>query len=157
MNPSKVYLAQDEDPSIEGIMKLTVFKNEHVGKQRQSYVSEPLTEYQRLLRIDSTELFNHVTRPFDELNVERIVRVAMEPGADHHSNSFFLKTLLIVIGLPEKLKPWCLHDPASASSRHGGWKGLFGRLDYFNHFQTALTDMQPMGKQGVSFFNSFSF
>lgn len=56
---------------------------------------------------------------------------------------------ITMIDLPEKLKPWCLSDPNSAASRHNGWKGLFGRLDFDGHFLTALTDINPMGKTGV--------
>jgi site-specific DNA-cytosine methylase len=28
------------------------------------------------------------------------------------------------------------------------WPGLYGRLDYQGYFQTALTEVCPMGKQG---------
>jgi DNA (cytosine-5)-methyltransferase 1 len=55
----------------------------------------------------------------------------------------------LCLALPEKLKPWCLSHKDSAASKHNGWKGLFGRLDNNGHFLTALTDIQPMGKQGV--------
>jgi DNA (cytosine-5)-methyltransferase 1 len=61
-----------------------------------------------------------------------------------------IKHSYIFTGLPEKLKPWCLSDPNSAASRHNGWKGLFGRLDFESNFVTALTDINPMGKTGVS-------
>ncbi|KAJ3081819.1 hypothetical protein HK102_002107 [Quaeritorhiza haematococci] len=108
-----------------------------VGEMRQEYQSEPLSEFQRLRRVGSDNLLvNHVTKAFNTITVERIVNVEMEPGADHRS-------------LPEKLKPWCLSHPNSAAGRHGGWKGLFGRLDYTGHFLTALTDVAPMGKQGT--------
>ncbi|KAG0055601.1 DNA (cytosine-5)-methyltransferase 1 [Gryganskiella cystojenkinii] len=80
-------------------------------------------------------VLNHYSRSFNDENVERVCRVAMIAEADHHS-------------LPARLRPWCLSDKNSAASRHNGWKGLFGRLDFEGFFQTAVTEMQPMGKQG---------
>ncbi|KAG0086593.1 DNA (cytosine-5)-methyltransferase 1 [Podila epicladia] len=77
----------------------------------------------------------YLSRTFNELNAERICQVPFRPEADHQD-------------LPELLKPWCLSNPDSAAKRHNNWKGLFGRLDFDGHFQTAVTDMQPMGKQG---------
>jgi len=74
--------------------------------------------------------------------------------------------------LPKELSPWCLSDPNSrgqliirttavdvlfvtqvvtntvAAAAHRGWPGLYGRLDYQSYFQTALTEVCPMGKQG---------
>ncbi|KAL2916224.1 hypothetical protein HK105_204315 [Polyrhizophydium stewartii] len=106
------------------------------GEMEQPYTRPRRSEFQRRIRAGSDVVHNHVTRTFNPISVERVVRVAMAPGADHHS-------------LPEKLKPWCLSHPDSAAKRHGGWKGLFGRLDYDGHFMTTLTDMEPMGKQGT--------
>ena len=60
------------------------------------------------------------------------------------------------VDLPEKLRPWCLSNPNSAASRHGGWKGLYGRLDFNKHFSTALTDVNPMGKTGVSTVSTYN-
>ncbi|KAJ2064821.1 hypothetical protein GGI08_002327 [Coemansia sp. S2] len=123
----------------------------YVGKMKMAYTSPPKSEFQRLRRrkeqvcIPGAEnhsdelvdtLYNHVSRKFNSLNVERVCRVKLEPGMDHHS-------------LPEKLKPWCLTAKESAASRHNGWKGLFGRLDPNGYFGTALTELQPMGKSGT--------
>ena len=135
--------------------------SQHVGDMKQPYTKEPQCEFQRRLRrpvyrsrypsttrtsnedtqeqeeaSEPTMLYNHVTRPFNSINVERICRVEMKACADHHS-------------LPEKLKPWCLSAKDSAAARHNGWKGLYGRLDPMRHFSTALTEMSPMGKSGT--------
>ncbi|KAJ3126613.1 hypothetical protein HK098_007368 [Nowakowskiella sp. JEL0407] len=130
------------------VIEVNPKKSKIVGKLVQDYPSPPMTEFQRRIRShmsflkgnggngNKEVLYGHVTRAFDKLNTERIVRVAMVPGADHHS-------------LPKPLSPWCLSHKDSAASKHGGWKGLFGRLDYNGHFLTALTDIQPMGKQGT--------
>ncbi|ORX99839.1 S-adenosyl-L-methionine-dependent methyltransferase [Basidiobolus meristosporus CBS 931.73] len=133
-NPEAVYKVEDPRPSI--FKKLPVASGGYIGSMEMDYTNPPLTEYQRQLRRNAHKLHNHVTRGFNDLTTERICRVPMWAGADHSN-------------LPEKLKPWCLSSPDSAASRHNGWKGLFGRLDFDGHFQTALTDMQPMGKQGT--------
>ncbi|KAJ1823141.1 hypothetical protein LPJ60_001754 [Coemansia sp. RSA 2675] len=123
----------------------------YVGQMHMAYTSPPKSEFQRLRRrkeqvcIPGSEncgeelvetLYNHVSRKFNALNVERVCRVKLEPGMDHSS-------------LPEKLQPWCLTAKESAASRHNGWKGLFGRLDPNGYFGTALTELQPMGKSGT--------
>ena len=43
------------------------------------------------------------------------------------------------------LIPWCLPHTAN---RHNQWAGLYGRLEYDGHFQTTVTNPEPMGKQG---------
>ncbi|KAI8929735.1 hypothetical protein BC831DRAFT_547452 [Entophlyctis helioformis] len=112
--------------------------HDYVGRMEQPYTHGPRSEYQRMIRGGDDEaplVANHVTRKFNDENVERIYCVEMRAYADHHS-------------LPEFLRPWCLTSKDSAASRNNGWKGLFGRLDNEGHFSTALTEMQPMGKQG---------
>ncbi|KAK9703383.1 hypothetical protein K7432_010758 [Basidiobolus ranarum] len=133
-NPATIYKVKNERKSI--FKKLSVKSGGYIGDMETEYSHPPLTEYQRQLRKHATKLYNHITRGFNELTTERICGVPMWAGADHSN-------------LPEKLKPWCLSSPDSAASRHNGWKGLFGRLDFDGHFQTALTDIQPMGKQGT--------
>ncbi|KAJ1983305.1 hypothetical protein H4R34_001360 [Dimargaris verticillata] len=118
------------------ILQWPVPKSGYVGIMDQPYQCPPLTQYQRERRYLAERLQNHVTRCFNELTVERICRIPMEPGADHSA-------------LPDKLKPWCLSAAESAANRHNGWKGLFGRLDFNSHFLTALTSIQPMGKAGT--------
>ncbi|KAG0174755.1 hypothetical protein DFQ30_002948 [Apophysomyces sp. BC1015] len=119
------------------VPQLEVCNQGIVGSIKQTYTKPPLTDFQDWIRADSgAELSNHFTRAWNSINVERIYNVAMKPGADHSS-------------LPEKLKPWCLSHQDSAASRHNGWKGLYGRLDYNGQFQTTLTEMSPMGKQGT--------
>ncbi|KAJ1968533.1 hypothetical protein H4R35_006401, partial [Dimargaris xerosporica] len=118
------------------ILQWPVPKSGYVGIMDQSYQCPPLTQYQRERRYLAERLHNHVTRCFNDLTVERICRIPMEPGADHSA-------------LPDKLKPWCLSAAESAADRHNGWKGLFGRLDFNGHFLTALTSIQPMGKAGT--------
>lgn len=108
-----------------------------VGLMEQPYPKPPCSEFQRLMRLQSgTTVHEHVTRPYNDENVERICDIPLRAGADHRD-------------LREDLRPWCLSNPNSAASRHGGWKGLYGRLDFNGHFHTALTDVQPMGKQGT--------
>ncbi|CAG8512544.1 12197_t:CDS:10 [Ambispora leptoticha] len=137
VNPHEVYPATEEEKNEKPKWKqLRVPKVGCVGEAEREYESEPLSEFQRQCRKKAKKLYNHVTRTFLSLNVERIYRVPLIPGADHHD-------------LPERLKPWCLSDPNSAASRHNGWKGLFGRLDFNGHFSTALTDVNPMGKTGT--------
>ncbi|OLL21656.1 DNA (cytosine-5)-methyltransferase 1 [Neolecta irregularis DAH-3] len=136
-NPHKVCSITDEEQAENRpYRKINVSTaGVQVGELEQDYAYPPLSEYQRWIRKKSTQLTCHFTRPFNEITVERICRIPMIAGADHSS-------------LPDPLKPWCLSDPNSAAARHNGWKGLFGRLDLDSHFQTALTDIQPMGKQG---------
>lgn len=108
----------------------------YVGHMEQDYDSPPVSEFQRWCRERSTKLHQHVTKPLSELNVERVYLIPMTPGSDHHS-------------LPGPLKPWCLSHKDSAASRHNGWKGLYGRLDFTGNFQTAITDLNPMSKSGT--------
>ncbi|CAG8457057.1 771_t:CDS:10 [Funneliformis caledonium] len=137
VNPHQVYPAEKEDMELKRPFKqIVVPERGWVGEMESEYGSDPLSEFQRQSRKDSTRVYNQICRIFNKLTVERIVRITMFPGADHSS-------------LPEKLKPWCLSDPNSAASRHNGWKGLFGRLDFEGHFVTALTDINPMGKTGT--------
>nr|AOP04004.1 C-5 cytosine-specific DNA methylase [Rhizophagus irregularis] len=137
VNPHQVYPAEKEDKELQRpFRQIEVPERGWVGDIETEYGSEPLSEYQRQSRKDCARVYNHICRVFNKLTIERIVRIAMFPGADHSS-------------LPEKLKPWCLSDPNSAASRHNGWKGLFGRLDFEGHFVTALTDINPMGKTGT--------
>ncbi|CAG8825437.1 26379_t:CDS:2, partial [Gigaspora margarita] len=137
VNPHLTYPATAEDKNEKRPFKQVIVPERGwAGDMVTKYESGPLSEYQRQCRKDSEFLHNHVTRAFNQLTVERIIRIPMFPGADHSN-------------LPEKLKPWCLSDPNSAASRHNGWKGLFGRLDFNGHFLTALTDINPMGKTGT--------
>ncbi|KAF9437753.1 hypothetical protein BGZ76_011283 [Entomortierella beljakovae] len=137
--PSKPYFPLvDGRASVNGF---TVYGDQANGDDDDgglcgTYWSRPQSEYQRRMRARAGKIVkNHIARGFNELNLERICRVAMRPDADHKT-------------LPEKLKPWCLSSPDSAASRHRGWEGLYGRLDYEGRFLTAVTEMQPMGKQG---------
>ncbi|KAI8138541.1 S-adenosyl-L-methionine-dependent methyltransferase [Fennellomyces sp. T-0311] len=107
-----------------------------VGRQKQPYINPPKTDFQTDIRHGADALHNHVTRSFNPLVVERIYNIPVKPGADHRS-------------LPDSLEPWCLSPKNPASQRHAMWKGLFGRLDFEGRFQTQLTEMQPMGKQGT--------
>ncbi|CAG8514276.1 1845_t:CDS:2, partial [Acaulospora colombiana] len=131
VDPHEVYPATKEDKEESRPFKqIIVPERGWAGDNVTEYKSGPLSEYQRQLRKGTIALHNHITRAFNRLTIERIVRIPMYPE------------------LPEKLKPWCLSDPNSAASRNNGWKGLFGRLDFDGHFLTALTDINPMGKTG---------
>ncbi|KAG0303676.1 hypothetical protein BGZ98_006409 [Dissophora globulifera] len=135
--PGRPYFPQiDGSSGLEGVGFTGQPGEDNVGK----YWTRPQSEYQRRMRsrIDGQEqqhVLNHVVRPFNHVNLERICRVEMVPDADHQS-------------LPEPLKPWCLSSPDSRARFHNGWKGLYGRLNLDGHFQTAVTEMQPMGKRG---------
>ncbi|KAJ2852696.1 hypothetical protein IWW36_000053 [Coemansia brasiliensis] len=162
LNPALVY-PEDEERNVDWPQYVAVSgqptdipgdldgSRGYVGHMEMQYSNQPMSEFQRLRRrkdqvclpnsdpsygelIDT--LFNHVSRKFNAVNVERICRVVMEPGKDHSS-------------LPEKLKPWCLSAKESAASRHNGWKGLYGRVNPKGCFGTALTEMSPMGKSGT--------
>jgi DNA (cytosine-5)-methyltransferase 1 len=110
-----------------------------VGKDLQTYPHPPLSEYQRRARegVGNDQLTCHITRPWGDSMVERICSIPMAAGADHRQ-------------LPRKLKPWCLSDPKSAAVRNNYFPGLYGRLGWNDAFQTALTQVHPNGKQGVS-------
>ncbi|KAG9296763.1 hypothetical protein G9A89_001396 [Geosiphon pyriformis] len=137
VNPHEVYPETEEDRKAKPKWdQLVVPVRGWVGEPCRDYDSQPLTEFQRRCRQIADRLYNHVTRIFTPLNVERIYDIPLTPGADHHQ-------------LRPKLQVWCLVDPKSAASRHGGWKGLYGRLDFNGHFATALTDVNPMGKTGT--------
>lgn len=145
-NPHGVYDETDVEKAEakERVKSIEVFNvsnaaKARVGYEKKAYLAlEPLSQFQRQMRIGvaaGTPVSQHQTRGFKNESVERICQISLKPGSDHHS-------------LPEKLKPWCLSHADSAASRHGGWKGLFGRLDNDSHFPTALTAIEPMGKQG---------
>ncbi|KAF7722914.1 hypothetical protein EC973_002594 [Apophysomyces ossiformis] len=140
INTHKEYPETKEDINMRNASKVPQLPACHqgiVGDIKQVYTNPPLTDFQDWIRSGAgDELCNHFTRAWNSINVERIYNVEMKPGADHSS-------------LPEKLKPWCLSHQDSAASRHNGWKGLYGRLDYNGQFQTTLTEMSPMGKQGT--------
>ncbi|KAI7868026.1 S-adenosyl-L-methionine-dependent methyltransferase [Spinellus fusiger] len=139
LNPHEVYPETDNDRAIaaaSNVPRLKGFKVSLVGYPVQSYIHPPLTDLQQWFRLGSEQLKNHVSRSFNSVNIERISNIKMAPNSDH-------------TGLPHKLKPWCLSHKDSAASRHNGWKGLYGRLDFNGQFQTTLTEMSPMGKQGT--------
>ncbi|CAH1766238.1 12051_t:CDS:10, partial [Entrophospora sp. SA101] len=137
VNPKFIYKEDDDDQVARPFKQIAVPEKGWVGDMKTKYVFEPVSEYQRLCRKDSEFLYNHVTRAFNPLTVERIVRIPMFPGADHSN-------------LPEKLKPWCLSDPNSAASRHNGWKGECARAQGFPDqfiFYSDRDDTKDMHRQ----------
>lgn len=139
VNPHEVYPETEQDRQRQDnaqYPQLVVTGKRHVGKERTVYAHGALSDFQRMVRGENQVVTGHVTRVFKDIIIERICNIPMRPGVDHHQ-------------LPQLLKPWCLSDPKSAAARHGGWKGLYGRMDFEGHFQTALTDIQPCGKQGT--------
>jgi DNA (cytosine-5)-methyltransferase 1 len=144
VNPHIEYPATPEQEAEEAARakRITQFKvrpqNLWIGKEKDSYVHPPLSEYQRRLRkdvpIDGVRC--HFTRTWNDMLTERICSIPLVAGADHRD-------------LPEKLRPWCLSHPDSAAERHHFWPGLFGRLDLRGAFETALTEVHPNNKQGV--------
>lgn len=106
-----------------------------VGPSDPKYM-DPVSDFQKELRQNSSKLKNHYTRSYNEMIIERICNIPYFQSADHSS-------------LPQPLKPWALSHPDSASSKHNGWKGLYGRLNKDGFFRTATTDMNPMSKTGT--------
>lgn len=51
--------------------------------------------------------------------------------------------------LPAEQDQWCLRDPASAASKHRFYPNRYRRLDYDQHHQSALTKIDPSGKNGT--------
>ncbi|CAJ0911529.1 1777_t:CDS:2, partial [Entrophospora sp. SA101] len=119
VNPKFIYKEDDDDQVARPFKQIAVPEKGWVGDMKTKYVFEPVSEYQRLCRKDSEFLYNHVTRAFNPLTVERIVRIPMFPGADHSN-------------LPEKLKPWCLSDPNSAASRHNDCDTSESKANYYS-------------------------
>ncbi|KAI8141958.1 S-adenosyl-L-methionine-dependent methyltransferase [Fennellomyces sp. T-0311] len=107
-----------------------------VGREKQPYPNAPKTDFQTFIRNGADTLHNHVTRSFSHVNVERIYNVAMRPGADHRS-------------LPDSLEPYFLSEKNPATKRYKHWAGRMGRLDFNGRFQTQLTQMEPLGKNGT--------
>ncbi|CAB5396345.1 unnamed protein product [Rhizophagus irregularis] len=141
VNPHQVYPAEKEDKELQRpFRQIEVPERGWVGDMETEYGSEPLSEYQRQSRKDWCTCVQSHCRVFNKLTIERIVRIAMFPGADHSS-------------LPEKLKPWCLSDPNSAASRHNGWKGLFGRLDFEGHFGHGSNRYKSNGENRGRFYS----
>lgn len=119
-----------------------------IGKEVQTYDAEPKSDFQKAMRrhVKDKKLYNHVTKTFTDMNVKRICNVPKRPpvGQPHPDPEPFYDHR----DLPKELSPWCLSDPNSRAAAHRGWPGLYGRLDYQSYFQTALTEVCPMGKQG---------
>ncbi|KAJ1509570.1 DNA (cytosine-5)-methyltransferase 1 [Coelomomyces lativittatus] len=117
-----------------------------VGDNETEYAKLPQSDFQRYLRLSVDDdgnphyhdiCYNHITKSYNEINVERICHIPITPiGSDHRA-------------LPEPLRPWALSHPDSAASRHSGWKGLYGRIRLDGVFRTTTTDMHPMGKSGT--------
>lgn len=123
-------------------------KDKWIGSEVREYDAEPESDFQKAMRrrTKDKKLYNHVTKTFTEMNVKRICNVPKRPavGEPYPDNPPFYDHR----DLPPSLSPWCLSNPNSKAAKHRMWPGLYGRLDYQGYFQTALTEVCPMGKQG---------
>jgi len=120
----------------------------------------PVNDFQREIRkradgSECTELVDHICKTMNELNAKRCSVIPPGvPGADWRhlrlmvNNGLEEKTFKGKDGIEGDLVPWCLPN---TEKRHNGWRGLFGRLDWYGHFPTSVTDPQPMGKVGQVF------
>jgi DNA (cytosine-5)-methyltransferase 1 len=111
-----------------------------VGKDRQPYGSQPVSEYQRLLRagLQEDQLSNHVTLRWDGNTtqvIEQVCNVPLRPDADHRD-------------LPTILEPWGLNPENPVAIRNKGYPGRIGRLDTEGIAGTCMTRMDPSGKNG---------
>ncbi|KAI9218758.1 S-adenosyl-L-methionine-dependent methyltransferase [Blastocladiella britannica] len=86
------------------------------------------------------EVPDFVCRSFKAVTVERIHHIARDARSHHRDHR----------DLPELLKPWALDVTKNATAaKHGGWKGLYGRMDWWGFSRTATTETDPMCKTGT--------
>ena len=123
------------------------------------YGGEPVSDFQKQIREGSFELCDHQCKAMSALNLARCSHIPRnEEGADWQA---LLKVVephgpvpRIFEDKDSKIRtqfiPWCLED-SGTKGKHNNWKGLFGRLHYWGHFPTAITDPNPMGKVGQVF------
>lgn len=92
-NPCKVYEMDGTPSALQNYpsIKVEQYKG-YAGKMECDYTKKPRSDYQVLRRKNSNYVHNHVTRAFNPLAVERIVRVRMKPGADHSSKCLFINS-----------------------------------------------------------------
>lgn len=95
------------------------------GSDEMEYLKAPSSEYQRDLRHDSAQLWDHQCRKLGEAMYKRCCAVPNRPGAGW-------------LDLPHELKPANL-------LRHGDnrYDNRFGRLDWAGSFNTILTEAHP--------------
>ncbi|CZS96724.1 uncharacterized protein RAG0_05935 [Rhynchosporium agropyri] len=121
-----------------GINQFEVVQNEDaIGLERQNYPTQPLSEYQRKMRIGvgMDNLMNHVTHQWQDHITILICEIPMVPGADHRD-------------VANELKPRFLWHPDSAAAKNKFYPGRCGRLDMKEGFGTCLTDMYPISMNG---------
>jgi len=96
------------------------------------YAHAPMSRYQKHVRQGSSaKVSHHYTRRFGAKIVERVVQVPLRPGADH-------------VDLPRKLRVQGFFE----SNGTPKYRGIYGRIDGQEFFQTALTTVGPNCKGG---------
>lgn len=73
------------------------YLNSGEGAEGQSYRNGPMSAYQRLMRADSDELFNHIATRHSKVTLERLKMIAPERGKEmlpeeHHTKSIYSGT-----------------------------------------------------------------
>lgn len=120
------------------IPMVAVHKNKDgaIGDNNQTYAYGPITDFQREIRrhVAGDIVKNHFTRYWGLVKMTRISRIPMKPGANHND-------------LDTK------HDVKHLRKGHAAAKKKYYpfhyyRLDYNEHFQTCLTNIEPSGQNG---------
>jgi DNA-cytosine methyltransferase len=110
-----------------------------VGRNEQSYASQPLSEFQRSMRngVALTGLTNHVNEILNPEDIRRVCAVPLLPGCDHRD-------------IPdENIKQGCLRKSNKSAVRPNYYDGRFGRLDMEDIFRTCVTTLHPLSKPGA--------
>ncbi|CAG9466599.1 unnamed protein product [Pedinophyceae sp. YPF-701] len=122
------------------------------------YGGPPVSDFQAAIRGECPRLYDHVSKQMNDLNYTRCRLIPKNmPGADWRALEVWAGRVSEDTCVDEEknkhpmgtIVPWCLAN--DTRHRHNQWRGLFGRLDYYGHFPTAVTDPQPMGKVGQVF------
>ncbi|KAJ6349685.1 hypothetical protein OIU77_007126 [Salix suchowensis] len=116
------------------------------SKTTLEYGNDPISWFQKKIRVDMAVLTDHISKEMNELNLIRCKKIPKRPGSDWRDLPD--EKVKLSTGQMVDLIPWCLPNTAK---RHNQWKGLFGRLDWEGNFPTSITDPQPMGKVGMCF------
>lgn len=133
----------------DAIGDLPAIENGHI-QEVMEYDSPPQSAYQAALRANAhTALYDHQSDDMGRINLERCRYIPKDtPGADWH--------VLYDVVKADPSKAFINGEPLipgfeASADRNGGWRGLFGRLDFWGHFPTTVTNPRPNGKVGQVF------
>lgn len=91
-DPHRVYAGPDRielERERQGIEQVEVTLGRATGSAKAQYLVRPLNSFQERMRVFADQVARsvsqHQTPGFNELAVERVVNVALRPGANHHS------------------------------------------------------------------------